>query len=54
MPTPPIPLGAARHDTAYTLRHPTDAALEALLECALDRPSPLPLINIHRVHTAAI
>jgi FAD/FMN-containing dehydrogenase len=53
MLTPPIPPGAAWADTAYTLRNPSDAALDALLETALERPAPLPVVNIHQVHGLA-
>ena len=53
MLTPPIPPGAAWHDTAYTLRQPSEAALDDLVSTALDRPSPLPLVTIHHVHGAA-
>jgi hypothetical protein len=53
MLTPPITPGAAWHDTAYALRAPSDAALDALLESALDRPSPLPVVSIQQVHGAA-
>jgi len=53
MLTPPIPPGAAWHDTAYALREPGDAALDALVETAAARPSPLAVVNIHQVHGAA-
>jgi hypothetical protein len=53
MLTPPIPPGAAWCDTAYTLRQPSDAALDDLLATALERPTPLPVVNIHQVHGAA-
>lgn len=53
MLTPPIPPGASWHDTAYALREPSDGAIDALVATALDRPSPLGVVNIHRVHGAA-
>jgi FAD/FMN-containing dehydrogenase len=53
MLTPPIPRGAAWHDTAYTLRQPSDAALDDLVVTAMERPSPLPVVSIHQVHGAA-
>ena len=53
MLTPPLPPGAAFYDTAYTLKQPSDAALEELIACVAERPSPMALINIHQVHGAA-
>jgi FAD/FMN-containing dehydrogenase len=53
MLTPPIPPGAAWHDTAYALHNPSDAALDALIACADRRPAPLPVVNIHQIHGVA-
>jgi hypothetical protein len=53
MLTPPIPPGAMFHDTAYTLRQPSDTALDDLFATALERPSPLTFINVHQFHGAA-
>jgi len=53
MLTPPLPPGVRWFDRAYSLRQPSDAALDALLSCVRDRPSPLSLVNIHQVHGAA-
>jgi hypothetical protein len=53
MMTPPEMPGMAYYDTAYTLRQPSDQALDTLVACAIDRPSPFSLINIHQVHGAA-
>jgi FAD/FMN-containing dehydrogenase len=51
--TPPIPAGVALYDTAYTLRQPSDAALDEIVALAAERPSPLTGINIHQFHGAA-
>jgi FAD/FMN-containing dehydrogenase len=53
MLTPPMPPGARLHSTAYSLRAPSDQALDELVACAAARPSPMSLINIHQVHGAA-
>jgi FAD/FMN-containing dehydrogenase len=53
MLTPPIPPGAAYSDTAYTLKQPSDAALDDLFATAQERPSPLTFINVHQFHGAA-
>jgi hypothetical protein len=53
MLTPPIPPGASWSDAAYRLAQPSDAAFDALLRCAAERPSPLSLLSIHQVHGAA-
>jgi hypothetical protein len=53
MLTPPLPPAAAWHDTAYTLRQPSDAALDDLAATAFERPSPLTVVNIHQFHGAA-
>lgn len=53
MLTPPLPPGARWSETAYTLTQPSDAALDDLVSTALDRPSPLPVVNIHQIHGAA-
>ncbi|NTU83122.1 MAG: FAD-binding oxidoreductase [Chloroflexales bacterium] len=53
MLTPPTLPGLAYHDTAYTLRQPSDAAIDAMIDSALERPSPMSLINIHQFHGAA-
>jgi FAD/FMN-containing dehydrogenase len=51
--TPPIPPGAKYYDTAYTLKQPSDAALDDLFATAQERPSPLTFINVHQFHGAA-
>jgi FAD/FMN-containing dehydrogenase len=53
MLTPPLPPHVSYHDTAYTLRQPSDAALDMLVAVAAERPTPTTLINIHQVHGAA-
>jgi len=53
MLTPPIPPGAMYHDTAYTLKQPSDAALDDLLATAQERPSPLTFVNVHQFHGVA-
>jgi hypothetical protein len=53
MLTPPIPPGARWADTAYSLREPSDAALDALITTALERPSPHCVVEIHQFHGAA-
>jgi FAD/FMN-containing dehydrogenase len=53
MLTPPIGAGLTYTETAFALRQPSDAALDDLVTSALERPSPLSLINIHQVHGAA-
>ena len=53
MLTPPIPPGAYWHDTAYALRQPSDAALDELVACALDQPSPFTFVDCHQFHGAA-
>jgi FAD/FMN-containing dehydrogenase len=53
MLTPPILPAAAWCDTAYTLRRPSDAALDDLLATALERPTPLSVVSIHQIHGAA-
>jgi FAD/FMN-containing dehydrogenase len=53
MLTPPIPPGAKWADTAYTLKQPSDAALDNLFATAQERPSALTFINVHQFHGAA-
>ena len=53
MLTPPIPPGAMYYDTAYTLKQPSDAALDDLLATAQERPSPLTFVNVHQFHGVA-
>ncbi|HMQ32181.1 MAG TPA: FAD-binding oxidoreductase, partial [Chloroflexaceae bacterium] len=53
MLTPPLPPGARWSETAYSLKQPSDAALDDLVTTAFDRPSPLPVVNVHQVHGAA-
>ena len=53
MLTPPIPPGAMYHDTAYSLKQPSDAALDDLFATAQERPSELTFINVHQFHGAA-
>ena len=53
MLTPPIPPGATYYDTAYTLKQPSDAALDDLFATAQERPSPLTFVNVHQFHGAA-
>ncbi len=52
MMTPPEIPGLAAHDSAYTLRRPSAAAIDAQVACALERPSPFSLINVHQFHGA--
>ncbi len=53
MYSPPIRPGASWHDAAYTMQQPSDDALDTLIACAAERPTPTTLINIHQVHGAA-
>jgi FAD/FMN-containing dehydrogenase len=53
MLTPPPMAGLPYVDTAFALRRPSNAALDELLACAVERPSPISGINIHLVHGAA-
>jgi FAD/FMN-containing dehydrogenase len=53
MLTPPIPPGVPSADSAYSLREPSDAALDELVAIASARPSPGCAINIHQFHGAA-
>lgn len=53
MLSPKTTPGVASYDTAYSLRHLADAAVDALLACVLDRPSPRSAVVLHQVHGAA-
>jgi FAD/FMN-containing dehydrogenase len=46
---PPVPFT----DTCYTLRKPSDAALDEIVACAQAMPTPMALINMHQIHGAA-
>lgn len=49
----PLPSAPTWHETAYSLRHPSDAALDEMVATAADRPSPFPAIEVHQVHGLA-
>ncbi len=53
MLTPPLPPGASTYDTAYSLRQPSDTALDQIVASAGERPTPISLINIHQIRGAA-
>ncbi len=53
MLTPPILPGARWHDTAYTLKQPSDTALDDLVATAQERPTPTNLVSVHQFHGAA-
>lgn len=53
MLTPPLQPGLTFYDTAYTLRQPSDAALDEMIALANEQPTPFALINMHQIHGAA-
>jgi FAD/FMN-containing dehydrogenase len=53
MLTPPLPPAVAYSETAYTLRKPSDAALDEMVAVAMERPSPMTMVVVHQVHGAA-